>query len=277
MSRPLASLDRRDLKFSVMFFACTEEVVGGADYRLVIESARFADREGFTAVWVPERHFTSFGYLYPSPAVLHAALARETQRIRLRAGSVVATLHHPLRIAEEWAMVDNLSGGRVDVSFASGWNPNDFAFFPDRYPKRREHVYESLSTVQRLWRREAVEVRNGMGEQVPLRIYPPPVQPELPVWITAAGSPDTFARAGSLGVNVLTHLLDHDVDEISDRIRRYREARATAGHDPDAGQVTMMVHTFVGADLDEVRELVRAPYCRWLASNADLLKSLAAN
>jgi natural product biosynthesis luciferase-like monooxygenase protein len=277
VNRPAASLDRRDLQFSLMFFACTEEVLQRTGYRLVIESARFADREGFTAVWVPERHFTGFGYLYPSPAVLHAALARETQRVRLRAGSVVATLHHPLRIAEEWAMVDNLSGGRVDVSFAPGWNPNDFAFYPDRYPKRREHLYESVSAVQRLWRQEPAEFRNGTGEQVQLRIYPPPVQPELPVWITAAGSPETFVRAGRLGANILTHLLDHGVDEIAHRIRAYREARAAAGHDPEAGQVTIMLHTFVGANLDEVRELVRVPYCRWLASNVELLKGLATN
>jgi phthiocerol/phenolphthiocerol synthesis type-I polyketide synthase D len=277
VNRLAASLDRRDLQFSLMFFACTEEVLQRTGYRLVIESARFADREGFTAVWVPERHFTGFGYLYPSPAVLHAALARETQRVRLRAGSVVATLHHPLRIAEEWAMVDNLSGGRVDISFAPGWNPNDFAFYPDRYPKRREHLYESVSVVQRLWRQEPAEFRNGTGEQVQLRIYPPPVQPELPVWITAAGSPETFVRAGRLGANVLTHLLDHGVDEIADRIRSYREAREAAGHDPQTGQVTIMLHTFVGTDIDEVRELVRAPYCRWLASNVELLKGLATN
>jgi alkanesulfonate monooxygenase SsuD/methylene tetrahydromethanopterin reductase-like flavin-dependent oxidoreductase (luciferase family) len=79
-----------------------------------------------------------------------------------------------------------------------------------------------VNTVQRLWRRELVELRNGAGEQVKIRIYPPPVQPELPVWITAAGNPETFVRAGQFGANVLTHLLDHGVDGVAGHIRCYR-------------------------------------------------------
>jgi hypothetical protein len=107
---PAASLDGRDLQFSLMFFACTEEVLRGTGYRLVIESARFADREGFTAVWVPERHFTGFGYLYRT--------RRST--LPLARGPIASgcapgrrrPLHHPLP-RRGWAMVDNLSGGRL--------------------------------------------------------------------------------------------------------------------------------------------------------------------
>src|SRR5205807_362890 len=82
-------------------------------YRTLIEAARFADTHDFAAIWLPERHFTFMGSLYPNPAVLHAALARETKRLRLRAGSVVLPLHDPIRVAEEWAVVDNLSAGRA--------------------------------------------------------------------------------------------------------------------------------------------------------------------
>src|SRR3954468_15119817 len=131
--RPPNSKPGRKMKFGLMFFAASEDSLGADKYRLIVESAQFADRTGFSSVWVPERHFTNFGGLYPNPAVLHAALAMRTSTIRLQAGSVVAPLHHPLRIAEEWSVVDNLSNGRVGISFASGWNPDDFVFFPDRY------------------------------------------------------------------------------------------------------------------------------------------------
>src|SRR6185295_13500671 len=135
---------------------------GEADrYRLVMETARFADRNGFSSIWVPERHFTGFGGLYPNPAVLHAALATCTGNIRLNAGSVVAPLHHPVRIAEEWAVVDNLSKGRVGISFASGWNPGDFAFFPERYSRRHDAMYEAVETVRRLWRGESIAATSG--------------------------------------------------------------------------------------------------------------------
>ena len=86
----------------------------------MFEGARFGDRHGFTAIWIPERHFHAFGGFSPNPSVIAAALARETKQIQLRSGSVVLPLHHPIRVAEEWAVVDNLSQGRVGISFASG-------------------------------------------------------------------------------------------------------------------------------------------------------------
>ncbi len=263
------------MAFSLMFFAATQDPLDGDKYKLVIEAARFADHHGFDAVWVPERHFTAMGGLYPNPAVLHAALARETKRVRLVAGSVVAPLHHPIRIAEEWSMVDNLSGGRVGLSFASGWNPDDFAFFPERYPDRHARLHETVATVRRLWRGEEMEVINGVGKPSRLRILPTPLQKELPVWITAAGNQRTFEQAGEIGAHVLTHLLDQDLDSLAEKIARYRAARVAHGHDPAAGRVSVMVHTFIGSDLAATRERVRGPFCAYLKASRGLLAGLA--
>jgi natural product biosynthesis luciferase-like monooxygenase protein len=263
------------VNFGLMFFASSEDAVSGSRYRVVLESARFADRNGFESVWVPERHFTKFGGLYPNPAVLHAALATATERVRLHAGSVVVPLHDPVRIAEEWAMVDNLSGGRVGVSFASGWNPSDFAFFPERYRNRQEAMLAGIRAVQRLWRGETTKARSGNGEEIEIRIYPSPVQTELPVWLTAAGNPETYRLAGEIGANLLTHLLDQDEEQLADKIALYRQSRARHGWDADAGVVTMMLHTFVGADASVVREQARAPFCQYIKSNIGLLKGLS--
>ena len=264
------------MDFGLMFFASSEDALQGSGYDLVIQSARFADENGFSSVWVPERHFTRFGCLYPNPAVLHAALARETRRVRLQAGSVVLPLHNPLRVAEEWSVVDNLSRGRVGISFASGWNPNDFAFFPDRYSNRHEEMFNGIETVRRLWRGESIPVRSGTGGTIDVRIYPTPVQKDLPVWVTAAGNPATFIRAGEIGAHLLTHLLDQDSARLAEKIALYRNARAKHGFDPAAGRVTIMLHTFVGDDLNQVREIVRNPYCEYLKENAlPLLRELA--
>ncbi|NJL38377.1 MAG: LLM class flavin-dependent oxidoreductase [Leptolyngbyaceae cyanobacterium SM1_4_3] len=264
----------KPLQFGLMFFASGKEVLEQEKYRLVLESAKFADQHGFASVWLPERHFTQFGCLYPNPAVLHAALSRETQRIGLRAGSVVLPLHHPIRVAEEWAMVDNLSGGRVGISFASGWNPSDFAFFPEKYPNRHQEMYAGIQMVQALWRGESIQVQGGDSETVAVQIYPTPVQPELPIWITAAGNPNTFIKAGEIGANLLTHLFDQDVSALAEKIALYCQARSQHGHNPDTGQVTVTLHTFLGKDLETVREQVREPYCAFLKSNIHLLKGL---
>ena len=103
------------MDFSLFYFANDSRESAGRRYELLIEGARFADENGFTAVWTPERHFHPFGGLYPNPAVTGAAVAAVTKRVQVRAGSVVSPLHHPLRIAEEWSVVDNLSGGGRDL------------------------------------------------------------------------------------------------------------------------------------------------------------------
>ncbi len=262
--------------FGIMFFNGTERPEGDS-YRMLFESARFADRHGFSSVWLPERHFTDFGGLYPNPATLHAALARETQRLRLMSGSSVLPLHDLRRLAEEWSVVDNLSGGRAGMSFASGWNPADFSLRPENYAERRERLFSGIETLRKLWRGETMVAPAGDGGEVAVRIYPTPVQAELPLWVTAAGNPQTFARAGAVGANVLTHLLDQDVTELAAKIATYRQARAAAGHDPASGRVTVMLHTFMGPDAAAVHAKVRGPFTRYLRDNLHLLGGLAAS
>ncbi|MCG8416657.1 MAG: LLM class flavin-dependent oxidoreductase [Proteobacteria bacterium] len=263
------------MKFGLMFFASSEDAVVGDKYRLIVESAKFGDRQGFSSIWVPERHFTKFGCLYPNPAVLQAALAMTTERIRLCAGSVVVPLHHPIRIVEEWSMVDNLSRGRVAISFASGWNPSDFAFFPENYQKRHSQMKIGIAAILRAWRGEALPIVDGEGSHGQVKIYPTPVQKKLPFWLTAAGNPETFRYAGEIGGNLLTHLLDQESDQLAEKIALYRRARAEAGHDPDTGQVSVMLHTLVGNHTADVRERARQPFCNYIKSNIGLLKGLA--
>jgi natural product biosynthesis luciferase-like monooxygenase protein len=274
--RPASNRGSRGVpQFGLMFFNGSETPDRRDNYRLLIEAARFADRHGFSSVWTPERHYTTFGGLYPNPSVLLAALARETQHVRLMAGSLVLPLHHPLRVAEDWSLLDNLSQGRVGVSVAAGWNPDDFVMYPERYENRHEIVFRELETVRRLWRGEALELPSASGRDIGVRIRPTPVQPDLPLWVTAAGNPRTFERAGEVGANLLTHLLDQDVSELTAKIALYREARGRAGHDPATGCVSLMVHTFLGDDLERVREQTREPYCEYIKANIGLLKGLA--
>ncbi|MGZ4032290.1 MAG: MupA/Atu3671 family FMN-dependent luciferase-like monooxygenase, partial [Tumebacillaceae bacterium] len=234
----------------------------------------FADQHGFAAVWTPERHFHAFGGLYPSPSVVSGALAVLTERIQLRAGSVVLPLHHPVRVAEEWAVVDNLSRGRVGLSLASGWHADDFVLAPEQYANRHQVLEQSLDTLKRLWRGEEVLMPNGVGHEIAVRTLPRPVQADVPIWITSAGSPQTFEKAGELGANVLTHLLGQSLEELQDKIAIYRAALQKHGHDPKAGQVALMLHTFVGADQATVRETVRQPFLNYLKSSFGLVENM---
>jgi natural product biosynthesis luciferase-like monooxygenase protein len=263
------------MELGIMFFGSGGQGGEAGKYRLFLEASRLADRNGFSFVSVPERHFHPFGGLFPNPSVLGAALAAVTERVQIRAGSLISPLHHTVRIAEEWSVVDNLSGGRAAVSFGSGWNVDDFLFFPDRYAGRQAHMYEQIELVRRLWRGEELEQVNSFGKPVRISIYPRPVQPELPVWVTSSGHPETFASAGRAGANVLTHLIGQDLPTLARKIERYRTALRES-HGPEAaGKVSLMLHTFAGPDLEAVRATVRTPFREYLRS-AISLEQLAA-
>ncbi|MDX1578140.1 MAG: LLM class flavin-dependent oxidoreductase, partial [Gemmatimonadota bacterium] len=262
--------------FGLFYFAAASGGDAGGGYRLLLEGARRADALGFTAVWTPERHFHEFGGLYPNPAVTGSAVAAVTNGLHVRAGSVVLPLHDPIRVAEEWSVIDRLTGGRAGVAFASGWQRNDFVLAPDRYEKRHEEMLRAIDVVRRLWRGEEVFRPGVDGEPVGVRLHPRPVQDELPMWLTAAGSPETFRRAGEIGAGVLTHLLGQSVADLGEQIGLYREARLAAGHGPGPGSVVVMLHTFVGSEDDEVRELVRAPLRDYLRSSVSLIKNYSS-
>lgn len=261
-------------EFSLFYFASDAGEDRQDRYRLLLEGARFADRSGFAAVWTPERHFHAFGGLYPNPSVTGAAVAAVTSRIGIRAGSVVLPLHHPARVAEEWAVVDNISGGRVGLSFASGWQPDDFALRPEAYADAKQVMMRDIDVVRRLWRGEAVSFSGALGSPVEVRTLPRPVQAELPFWVTAAGNVETFRAAGRAGGFLLTHLLGQTMDELGEKLAAYRESWREAGHG-GMPRATLMLHSFVGPDRAAVKALARGPLTDYLRSSASLIRQHA--
>jgi amino acid adenylation domain-containing protein/natural product biosynthesis luciferase-like monooxygenase protein len=205
--------------------------------------------------------------------VLAAALARMTDHVQLRAGSVALPLHHPIRVAEEWSLVDNLSRGRVGVSFGSGWHPDDFVLAPDSYAKRRELMYQGIETVQKLWRGEAIQMPSP-SNTISVKLFPMPMQLHLPIWLTAF-SRETYIKAGELGVGVLTNLQDQTIDDLAEKIALYRESLARNNFDPATGQVTILLHTFVDTDHERAMQRARGPLCTYLKSSLTLIQNKA--
>ncbi|MGY0232076.1 MupA/Atu3671 family FMN-dependent luciferase-like monooxygenase [Longispora urticae] len=242
-------------------------------YAPILAAAEFADRNGLHAVWIPERHFHSFGGVFPNPSVLAAAIAARTSRVRINAGSVVLPLHHPVRVAEEWSMVDNLSGGRIGLGCASGWHADDFVFFPDNYGRHREVMWEHLDTVRRLWRGERVAGVSGSGAPIEVGLFPRPVQAEPPVHTAILGNPDSYRQAARRDVGVVTNLMAQSVAELAANIAGYRAERRAAGLGP--GRVTVLVHTYLAEDAGRARAEAFEPFCGYLRSSLSLLGQVA--
>ncbi|MGY6548146.1 MAG: MupA/Atu3671 family FMN-dependent luciferase-like monooxygenase [Roseinatronobacter sp.] len=264
----------RGMDFSLMYWG-NDDGQGPQKYRLLLEGAKFADTHGFCAIWTPERHFHAFGGPFPNPSVTGAAVAAVTKNLAVRAGSCVAPLHHPIRIAEDWAVIDNLTNGRTGIGFASGWHPVDFVLRPEnQVPKNKPAMMDAIETVRKLWRGEAVEFDKGDGP-VPITTLPRPVSKELNIWLTTAGNPETWREAGRLGAHVLTHLLGQSIAEVAEKITIYHAALRESGRDPADYTVTLMLHSFVARDRDHAREVARAPMKSYLLAAAALVKQYA--
>jgi natural product biosynthesis luciferase-like monooxygenase protein len=264
------------MDFSLFYFSGDGSTTRNDKYRLLIEGAKFADCNGFSAVWIPERHFDAFGGLYPNPSVAGAALAMVTERIQIRSGSVVMPLQNPLRVAEEWSMVDNLSNGRVSLSFAPGWHPDDFVLYPEKYANKKEIMWRDIQVLQKLWEGEAIELQGGDSNFVKIQTFPKPLQSKLSIWITSL-SDETFIEAGKIGANILTSPLYQSLEEILRKILLYRESLAQHGHDPKTGKVALMIHTFIGEDIHVVKEKVRLPFKNYLKTHFNLVTKSAGN
>ncbi|NJL61679.1 MAG: LLM class flavin-dependent oxidoreductase [Methylacidiphilales bacterium] len=262
------------MDFSLFYFDGDGSVADSNIYKLLIDSAKFADKNGFTAVWTPERHFHAFGGLYPNPALTSAAIAMITERVQLRAGSFVMPLHDPIRATEDWAVVDNLSHGRVAIAIASGWTVDDFVLAREPHVNRKAVMWRDLEVMRQLWRGEVVERQDVSGKTFSVKTLPKPVQKELPIWITCQSS-ETFVEAGKLGANVLTSLLGGSLDDIAPKIKLYRNALVKYGHEPKSGKVALMTHTFLGDDINDVKRKVKEPFCNYLKNHYDLLENLA--
>ena len=259
-----------------LFYWGDDDGPGPRKYQLLLDGARFADANGFNAVWTPERHFHAFGGPYPNPAVTGAAVAAITRNLSIRAGSCVLPLHHPARVAEEWAVIDNMSNGRAAIAVASGWMPEDFLLKPDNAPpNNKSAMFRDVEILRKLWRGDKVAFDAPGGKPVEITTLPRPVQAELPIWVTTAGNPETFREAARIGANVLTHLLGQSIEEVAEKVAIYREELKKTGRDPSKFKVTLMLHTLVGRDREVVREQARGPMKSYLRSAAALIKQYA--
>lgn len=258
------------MDFSLFYFSSKVDENGTSPYELLWQGAKFADENNFSAIWTPERHFDEFGAPFPSPVVTSAALAMITKNIQIRAGSVVLPLHNAVRVAEEWAMLDHFSNGRVGIAFASGWHARDFSLSTDNYANRKKIMLEQLEMIKKLWRQEGISLVDGNGVETQVNTYPVPVNKNIPVWFAASGSEETFLTAADNNVGILTHLFDQDLESLAEKIRLYRNRLKS--NDFKTGHVVLMLHTFVGDDLEYAKNSAK-PHLKSYLETAMKLES----
>jgi natural product biosynthesis luciferase-like monooxygenase protein len=214
-----------------------------------LEMVQGADEMGYDSVWLAEHHFSEYGVM-PSISVMAAALAAQTKRIRIGSGVVVLPLHNPIRVAEEFAMVDLLSDGRLEFGVGRGYQPSEFAGFGVNMEDSRERFDEYLEVILKLWSGEEVTFDGKYIQLDGVRVRPKPLQdPHPPVW-AAALSPGSFSLVGSKGHNLL---FPPPWAPSTTAIDAYRQSLAAAGHDPESKRVAALVHLYVDDDTERAK------------------------
>ncbi len=267
------------VSFSILFYTdVREEVSDQEKLDFLKESTIFADKAGFTSVYMPERHFHNRGCLYPAPAVLAAWLAPQTTRIRFRTAGLALPLHHPATIAEAWAVVDCVSGGRVDLGIGNGGGHVPlYTLAPDAYARRKAITSERIHILQKLWRGESVTFPGPGGKDFPIASFPRPVQKEITIWLLVVENEEAFAYAGAQGYNIMTMLYGTDLQGLEKKIARYRKARAETGRDPESGVVSIMLHTLVIDDQELMHRQLDATFKPFVEKLTGKLYAMANN
>jgi len=173
--------------------------------RVAVDQAEWADKQGFEAVQLPEHHGSPDGY-DPSPFLLGAAIAGRTSKIRIHPSAVLLPLHDPIRVAEDTTVLDNISGGRVDLTIGLGYVPSEFAMFGISLKDRGKLVEEKLVVLRRALSGEKFEYQ---GRQI--YVTPRPVQQPTPPMYVGGGIPATAKRAALLGDGFLPSMMNDDM------------------------------------------------------------------
>src|SRR5262245_28394557 len=171
-------------------------IEGGHFYREAVEEVVRAEELGFRSVWMEEHHSVVDHY-WPSPITVLAGFATRTSRIVLGTDIIVAPFHHPVRLAEDWAMLDVMSGGRTVLGMAIGYKPDEFALYGAELERRGARFEEQLAIIKGLWTEPSLSF-SGKHYQISGRLEPKPIsKPHPPIWIGGWGE-ITLRRAATL-------------------------------------------------------------------------------
>jgi alkanesulfonate monooxygenase SsuD/methylene tetrahydromethanopterin reductase-like flavin-dependent oxidoreductase (luciferase family) len=233
-------------------------------YQRAVERFEIMDRTGYDAVWLAEHHFSGFS-VCPSVHMMATLAAARTQRLRIGTAVSLAPFYHPLRLAEEIALLDNLSGGRVNWGAGRGFSPVEFKAFGVPVEESATRFREAVEIVLAAWTHERVTHRGQHFAFENVELLPKPLQqPHPPVWM-AATSESAIDWAAGAGFSILmdphcTHA------ELAAKRAHYGERLAAAGHE-DGGRDIPMARLIALADTTARAEEVARRGAGWMVDS----------
>jgi alkanesulfonate monooxygenase SsuD/methylene tetrahydromethanopterin reductase-like flavin-dependent oxidoreductase (luciferase family) len=245
------------VKFGLLFNTDYRAQIHGPPeryYAQLLEQIERAEELGYHGAWFGEHHYS--GYSFGSPAVMLTAAAARTRRIRLGTGVSLLPLHHPLRLAEEYAMVDVLSGGRLEYGVGRGFLRLAYDLFGVDASQGQARFQEAALLITRAWTaRGPFSFRGRFWQVEDYEFFPRPLQsPHPPLYASGVLTPESHVFAGTHGFHLATACFVPDREGVRKGVQRYRESLVGAGHDPATRDVAGVFQMYCGeSDAEALR------------------------
>ncbi len=220
-------------------------------YKNTLDQVKLAEEVNFDSAWISEHHFLEDGYC-PSPAVIAGAMAAVTSKIRIGSSGIILPLHNPLKVAEDAAVVDNISNGRFDLGVVLGYRKEEFEGMGVPMSQRPSRMNEGIEVLEKALSGEAFTYEGKRHKFENAILTPKPVQNPIPLYIGAFEEP-AIRRAGRYGYPLLIGP-GRTVDMVRDTLGYYNDEAKKAGRNPDDVEHILLRETFVSKDRDEAIE-----------------------
>lgn len=232
----------------------------------VLEQTELADRLGYDSVWYAEHHFSEYGIL-TSPHMLITAAAQRTNRIRLGVSIVSLPFHNPLRVAEDYALADVFSNGRLNLGLGSGYLPHEFAGFNLDGKDKAFRFNDALAVIEKAWKGGVFSHQGEFYQFSDVQLKLLPKQKEVPLWIGAL-RPQGVKYVGAMGYNIMgvPYVAANSIQELAAIIQDFKVAYRDAGHDESRINIPLALHTYVAKTREEAIETAREHLNLYLAT-----------
>jgi alkanesulfonate monooxygenase SsuD/methylene tetrahydromethanopterin reductase-like flavin-dependent oxidoreductase (luciferase family) len=232
-------------------------------YQQILDQVQLAEELGWECFWFTEHHFLLYGGPEPNPAVFMAAAASRTSRIHLGSAISILPLHHPIQLAEDYAMVDVLSGGRLEYGIGLGNTAGDFPVYGISREESRPRFQEAAEIILKAWTNERFSHEGTYWQFEDVPVYPRPTQqPHPPIWV-AGHSPDSLGWAGRHGFNIMTVAHPFPAEHYRPGLAAWREGLAEAGLKPGERHCKLHLRVWVDEDGERAREVAEAAIRRY--------------
>jgi natural product biosynthesis luciferase-like monooxygenase protein len=260
------------MKFSLLHLPTFYADVHGSDaqfYQYILEQSDRAEQHGFHSVWFAEHHFHTYGGHIPSVPILATAVAMRTTRVRLGSGICLIPLQDPIRVAEQFAMLDCLSAGRLEFGIGRGFQKSEYDNFGRDMGDSRELFEEAYTLIKKAWTEDNFSFEGKFRQVRDITVVPKPIQKLPPFYVACIFTEESFAWAGTQGHNLMTVPYAAPTTKfINGRIATYRDARRVAGH-PGSGEILGVYHFYCAEAAEQAITDTRDPLMRYVQSVID--------